>query len=90
MFWHSTHCCSGQLKKKSCKIILLLTGNVPKVTSTYTNFAGKLANAYYDLCALWDVVASNFNSTRGRTPGNPKGWWIHTESFEENLRIQQQ
>jgi len=46
--------------------------------------------AYCDLCALWDVIATNFNSTRARTPGNAKDWWVHAESFKENLKIKQQ
>ena len=48
-------------------------------------YPAAISSAYSDLCALWDLVATKFNSTRARTPSNPPDWWIHTESFKENL-----
>ena len=61
----------------------------PFYTTGYTIYTEANSSAYSDMSALWDVVATNFNSTWARAPSNPPDWWVHTESFKENLQIQQ-
>ena len=44
------------------------------------------SSAYCNSCTPWDLVATNFKSTRASTPDKHNGRWVHTQSFKENLQ----